>query len=64
MENKISSLYWDETQILTWFIWWNIFFQKMFALYYQKSMEFLSALVFHTVTFQVIPHYYKQNLVQ
>ena len=40
------------------------FFQKMFALYYQKSMAFLSALVFHTVTIQVIPQYYKQNLVQ
>ena len=40
------------------------FFQKMFTLYYQKSMEFLSALVFHAVTIQVIPQYYKQNLVQ
>ena len=27
-------------------------------------MEFLSSLVFHTVTIQVIPHYYKQSLVQ
>ena len=63
MENKISSLYSDETKILTWFKWRKLF-SKIFALYYQKSMEFLSSLVFHTVTIQVIPHYYKQSLVQ
>ena len=40
------------------------FFPRFFALYYQKSMEFLSSLVFHTVAIQVIPHYYKQGLVQ
>ena len=39
-------------------------FSKIFALYYQKSMEFLSSLVLHTVTIQVIPQYYKQSLVQ
>ena len=40
------------------------FFPRFFALYYQKLMEFLPSLVFHTVTIQVIPHYYKQGLVQ
>ena len=42
----------------------EIFFPRFFALYYQKSMEILSLLVFYTVTIQVIPHYYKQSLVQ
>ena len=66
MENKISSLYRDETQIFTWFnmVYGGKFFPSVFALYYQKSMEFLSSLLFHTVTIQVIPHYYKQSLVQ
>ena len=40
------------------------YFLSCFAVYYQKSMEFLSSLVFHTVTIQVIPHYYKEGLVQ
>ena len=44
MENKILSIYRDETKILTWFIW-RIFFPRFFALHYQKSMEFLSSLV-------------------
>ena len=39
-------------------------FPRFFAQCYQKSMEFLSSLVFHTVTIQVIPHYNKQSLVQ
>ena len=61
MENKISVLYRDE-KIFT--CLYGGFFSKCFALYYQKSTEFLSSLVFQTVTIQVTPHYYKQSLVQ
>ena len=57
----MSSLYRDETKNFYINYMEDFFF---FALYYQKSMEILSSLVFHTVTIEIIPHYYKQGLVQ
>ena len=56
-EKKISSLYRDETTILTWFIWRNKFFPTLFALYLRKSKEFLSSLVFHTVLWTTVFHH-------
>ena len=40
------------------------FFQDVLPYTIKKSMEFLSSLIFHTVAIQVIPHYYKQILIQ
>ena len=62
MENKISFLKRDEP--LKYGLYVGNFFSKIFCPYYQKSIEFLSSLVFHTVTLQVIPHYYKQSLLE
>ena len=55
LENK-SSLYRDETKIF-YMVYMEEFFSKIFC-------PILSSLVFQTVTIQVIPHYYKQSLVQ
>ena len=64
MVEKKSSLYRDETKIFYMVHMKEFIFPRFFAFYFQKSMEFLSSLVFLTVTIQVIPHYYKQSLVQ
>ena len=63
VENFFSIPISGRNKIFTSFIW-RKFFPRFFALYYQKSMEFLSSLVFHTVTIHVIQHYYKLSLVQ
>ena len=63
MEKK-SSLYRDEIKFFYMIYMEENYFLRFFALYYQKSMECLFSLVFHTGTIQVIPHYFKQGLVQ
>ena len=63
VEKKLS-LYRDETKTLYMVYMEEFIFPRFFALNSQKSMEFLSSLVFHTVTIQIIPHYHKQSLVQ
>ena len=63
VEKKNSSLYRVEIKNLLHDLYGGKIFSKIFCPIL-KSMEFLSSLVFHTVTIQVIPHYYKQGLVQ
>ena len=63
MVEKKSSLYKDGIKMFYMIYMEENYFLRFFALYYQNSMEFLSSLVFHTVTIQVISHYYKQGRV-
>ena len=64
MVEKNSSSHRDEINFFYMIYMEENYFLRFVALYYQKSMEFLSSLVFHTVIIQVIPHCYKQGLVQ
>ena len=55
-KKKISSLYRDETTMFYMVYMEENVSPRIFALYLQKSMEFLSSLVFHTVLWTTVFH--------